>query len=154
MTVRTLVLLMLAAFVAEAQKVIPIYSGKAPGSERWTWTEAEMYSPMWQTRVVYNVSVPTLTAYLPPPRNANGTAVIVCPGGAFHALSIDSEGIDVAKWLNAKGVAAFVLKYRLVKSETDDPVKEVSAKMASGKKFDEDVAALIPLAIADGLQAM
>lgn len=154
MTLRTLVLLMLVAFVAEAQKVIPIYSGKAPGSERWTWSEAEMYSPMWQTRVVYNVSLPTLTAYLPPARNANGTAVIVCPGGAFHALSIDSEGIDVAKWLNAKGVAAFVLKYRLVKSETDDPVKEVSAKMASGKKFDEDVAALIPLAIADGLQAM
>lgn len=138
----------------EAQKVIPLYDGKAPGSESWTWQEAEMYSDIWQTRIVYNVAEPTLTAYLPPPATANGTAVVVLPGGGFHALSIDSEGIDVAKWLNSKGVAAFVLKYRLVKSETSDPVQELSAKMADTKKFDEDNLKLIPLAIADALQAV
>ncbi len=154
MRIRILVLLMLCISTAQAQKVIPLYSGKAPGSENWDWQEAEMFSNMWQTRVVYNVSTPTLTAYLPAPRNVNGTAVIVCPGGAFHALSIDSEGIDVAKWLASKGVSAFVLKYRLVKSETDDPVKEVSAKMANGKKFEEDNAALMPLIIQDGMEAV
>jgi acetyl esterase/lipase/lysophospholipase L1-like esterase len=103
---------------------------------------------------VYNVAVPTLTAFLPPAATANGTAVIICPGGAFHALSINSEGNEVAKWLTKKGVAAFVLRYRLVKSETSDPVAEVSAKMANGTKFREDNDRLIPLAIADGLQAI
>lgn len=154
MKVRMLVALLLFISIAEAQEVIPLYSGKVPGSEKWNWQEAQMYSDLWQTRVVYNVATPTLTAYLPPAATANGTAVVICPGGAFHALSIDSEGIDVAKWLNSKGIAAFVLAYRLVKSETTDPVKEVSAKMAQGKKFDDDNAAVIPLAIADGIEAI
>ncbi|MEX2235464.1 MAG: GDSL-type esterase/lipase family protein [Cyclobacteriaceae bacterium] len=147
-------LLLLCLSTAQAQQVIPLYSGKAPGSEKWDWQEAEMYSDDWQTRVVYNVSTPTLTAYLPPAATANGTAVVICPGGAFHALSIDTEGIDVAKWLSSKGVATFVLKYRLVKSETPDPVKEVSLKMADGKKFGEATSQLIPMAVADGLEAI
>lgn len=147
--------MLLITCIAEAQEVIPLYPrDKVPGSEGWNWQEAEMYSDRWQTRVVYNVAAPTLTAYLPPPATANGTAIIVCPGGAFHALSIDSEGIEVAKWLNKKGVAAFVLKYRLVKSETTDPVKELSEKMANGNRFDEDNERLIPLAINDGLEAV
>jgi len=154
MKINIVALLVLCITVSEAQKVIPLYSGKVPGSENWDWEEAEMYSDLWQTQVVYNVSMPTLTAYLPPAHNASGTAVVICPGGAFHALSINSEGIDVAKWLNSKGVAAFVLKYRLVKSETEDPVKELSAKMAEGKRFNEDNAVLIPLAIEDGLEAI
>src|SRR5688572_5949498 len=124
MRISIIALLILWVSIAQAQQVIPLYSGKAPGSEKWDWQEAEMYSDDWQTRVVYNVSAPTLTAYLPPAATATGTAVVVCPGGAFHALSIDAEGIDVAKWLSSKGVAAFVLRYRLVKSETPDPVKE------------------------------
>lgn len=139
---------------AQAQEVIPLWNGSAPGSEKWNWKEAEMYSDQWQTRIVYNVAKPTLTVYLPPPALSNGTAIVICPGGAFHALSIDSEGIDVAKWLNKKGVTAFVLKYRLVRSHTDDPVRELSEKMAEGKKFDEDNAALIPLAVQDGLEAI
>ena len=147
-------LLLFSFTCASAQTVIPLYSGKAPGSEKWDWQEAEMYSDLWQTRVVYNVSSPTLTAYLPPPAAANGTAVIICPGGGFHALSIDSEGIEVAQWLSSKGVAAFVLRYRLVKSETKDPVKELSEKMADSRKFDDDNARLIPLVISDGLEAV
>lgn len=158
MKIRIIALLLLWISAANAQKIIPqtisLYDEKAPGSEEWDWKEAEIYSDVWRTRVVYNVASPTLTAYLPPAHLANGTAVVVCPGGGFHALSIDSEGIEVAKWLNTKGVAAFVLKYRLVKSETEDPVKELSAKMADRKKFDDDNARLIPLAIADGLEAI
>lgn len=153
MKIRLVVLFLLAASCLNAQQVIKLYPGKAPGSEKWNWSEAEMYSDLWQTRVVYNVSSPTLTAYLPPARNANGTAVVICPGGAFQALSIDSEGIEVAKWLNSKGVAAFVLKYRLMKTEVD-PVKEVSEKMADRKRFNEEYSRLIPLAIADGQEAV
>ena len=85
---------------------------KRPGTENWTWSEQESVNNAFKTRTIYNVSQPTITAYLPKPELATGTAVIVAPGGAFHILSIDSEGIEVAKWLNSKGVAAFVLKYR------------------------------------------
>lgn len=64
-------------------------------------------------RVVHNVTVPTLTPFLPPKGLGNGTAIIVAPGGGFMFLSIDSEGYEVAKWLASKGIAAFVLKYRV-----------------------------------------
>jgi acetyl esterase/lipase len=56
---------------------------------------------------------PTLTAYLPPAGKANGTAVVVCPGGGYGGLALGHEGRDIAQWLNDRGVAAFVLKYRL-----------------------------------------
>lgn len=147
-------LLVLISQSVLAQKVIPLYEGKAPGSENWTWEEAESSKNFFNTRVVYNVSKPTITAYLPSPSTANGTAVIVAPGGAFHTLSIDSEGIDVAKWLNAHGIAAFVLKYRLTRSLTDDPVKELLNKMGNFKKLDEANAPVVPLAMQDGLTAM
>jgi acetyl esterase/lipase len=55
-----------------------------------------------------------LTAFLPEKSKVNGTAVVVCPGGGFFFLSWESEGTEVAEWLRARGVAAFVLKYRLM----------------------------------------
>jgi predicted peptidase len=135
------------------QKIIQLYDGAVPGSESWTWTEAESDSNAWQTKVVYNVSKPTLTVFQPKEGKANGTAVIIAPGGAFHALSINSEGFDVAKWLVEKGFTCFVLKYRVAHSSTNDPVKEVMAKWGK-KEFDEANAAIIPLAIADGRKAI
>lgn len=62
---------------------------------------------------------PTLTVYLPPPAKATGTGVIIAPGGAFVALAIDLEGHDVARWLQEKGVAAFVLKYRIMEKRQE-----------------------------------
>ena len=135
------------------QQVIQLYGGSPPGSESWTWSEAENDSNLWQTRVVYNVSKPTMTVFKPAEGKANGTAVVIVPGGAFHALSIDSEGNEAAKWLAEKGVTCFVLKYRLARSFTTDPVKEVTAKMGN-KEFEEALAAVIPLAIADGREAI
>ncbi len=146
-------LLIFAANVVAQQKVIQLYGGSPPGSESWTWSEAENDSNLWQTKVVYNVSKPTLTVFQPQEGKANGTAVVIAPGGAFHALSINSEGYDVAKWLVEKGVTCFVLKYRLARSFTTDPVKEVTAKWGK-KEFEEANAAVIPLAIADGREAI
>lgn len=145
---------LLSVTTGNAQKVISLYPGKAPGSESWTWQEKESSKNMFNTAVVYNVSSPTLTAYLPDPATANGTAVVIAPGGAFHTLSINSEGVDVAKWLNAKGVTAFVLKYRLVHSLTDDPVAELMGKMRDFKKLDEENDSVVSLAVADGLKAL
>jgi acetyl esterase/lipase len=152
---RTLLSILLTVgfiFNANAQKVIFLYEGKAKGSENWTWEEAVSEKNIFNTKVVYNVSSPTITAYLP--EKPNGTSIIVAPGGAFHTLSIDNEGIDVAKWLNAKGVTAFVLKYRVVHSLTDDPVKELMPKMANFKALDEENATVVPLATQDGLTAV
>jgi len=131
------------------QKVLQLYNGAAPGSESWTWNEAENDNNAWQTKVVYNVSHPTLTVFEPDSMASTGTAVIICPGGAFHALSINSVGVDVANWLVKKGVTCFVLKYRLAHSVTSDPVKEVMGKWGK-KEFDDENTAVITLAIADG----
>lgn len=149
-----LFVLLLLSTTVNAQQVIQLYSGKPPGSENWNWQEGDNNKNMFNTRVVYNVVQPTLTAYLPDAALANGTAVIIAPGGAFHTLSIESEGIDVAKWLNAKGVAAFVLKYRVVHSVTDDPVAELMKKMGDFKKLDEENDSVVTMAIADGLKAI
>ena len=149
----SLFLLFALSSVAQAQKVIRLYPGAAPGSENWTQQEKEYFSQVFNTQVVTNVTQPTLTAYLPAPESAGGTAVIICPGGGFHALSINSEGVDVAKWLAARGVAAFVLKYRLVQTG-EDGTKELMGKITDRKKLDQDNAAVVPLAVADGLAAV
>lgn len=147
-------LLLLSAFGVQAQqKVIPLYPGAAPGSENWTWNEGESDNNAFNTKVVYNVTHPSLSVFLPDSSITTGTAVVICPGGGFHTLSINSEGYDVAKWLNKQGVACFVLKYRLAHSLTNDPVKELVAKM-SQKDFPKQVAPVIPLAIADARAAL
>jgi acetyl esterase/lipase len=146
-------LLFLSAAAARAQKVVRLYPGAAPGSENWTQQEKEYFSIAWNTQVVTNVTQPTLTVYSPELANAAGTAVIICPGGAFHALSIGSEGVEVAKWLATRGVTAFVLRYRLVPTG-EDATKELAAKMADRKKLEEDMSAVVPLAVADGLAAV
>jgi acetyl esterase/lipase len=67
---------------------------------------------------ISGVTIPTITAYLPDPKIANGTAVLICPGGGYTFLVINKEGRDVALELNKKGIAAFVLKYRLPSKQT------------------------------------
>jgi len=62
---------------------------------------------------ISNVSVPTLTAYLPPAGKATGAAVMICPGGGYYILASGHEGEDIARWFNDMGITAFVLKYRL-----------------------------------------
>ncbi len=138
---------------AHAQEVVELYSGKIPGSEDWTHQEKEYFSPIFRTEVVTNVARPTLTVILPEASKATGTAVIIAPGGGFHALSINSEGNDVAKWLAQRGVAGFVLKYRLVPTG-EDGVKEMMEKNREEGRVMKDMAKVAPLAGADGLVAM
>jgi acetyl esterase/lipase len=132
--------------------VIPLWPDCAPGSEGSTQQECESIWPP-SLKVVRNVARPTLTAYFPDPSIANGTAMIVCPGGAFHFLSIDMEGTDVARWLSARGVTAFVLKYRLIRTG-DEFAAQVRENMANRDKMAELTQAVRPLAIADGRRAV
>jgi acetyl esterase/lipase len=106
----------LLACGARAQ-TIDIWPGVAPGSENWLQQERVVKVSSGNT--VYNVVTPTLTVYLPDPSTATGTGVIVAPGGAFRFLSIDMEGHDVARWLAARGIAGFVLKYRVMETPAD-----------------------------------
>src|ERR1700722_8414183 len=77
---------------------IPLYPGVAPGSEGAT--QKEQWESLTKDRVVRNVTQPTLTPILPAKGKANGTAVIVAPGGGFMVLSMDKEGYEVGHWLD------------------------------------------------------
>lgn len=82
---------------------------------------------------ISKVQIPQIEVFLPNKRSATGQAVIICPGGGYARLSYDWEGTDFAKLLNAHGIAAFVLKYRLPDSLTSthpDQVPLLDAKQA------------------------
>ncbi len=64
-----------------------------------------------------NVSSPTIEVYRPAAERRNGTAVLVCPGGAYHILALDLEGTEVCEWLNSLGVTGVLLKYRVPRRE-------------------------------------
>jgi acetyl esterase/lipase len=92
----------------------------------------ESWFRQWGEPMVRNVSTATLTPFLPDAAKANGTAVIVAPGGGFRWLSINNEGWKIAKALNERGVAAFVLKYRLQPTPpTLEGLKESMNSMSS-----------------------
>jgi acetyl esterase/lipase len=137
--------LLAAAALAAEPRIIPIWPGPPPGTEGWTQQEHETVGPKDTFRRVSNVTRPTLTVHLPT-SGANGTAMIVCPGGGFRHLAIDHEGHDVARWLNSLGVAAFVLKYRLM--PTGNGVEKTSASLVERRK------AMMPIGAADGQQAV
>jgi acetyl esterase/lipase len=147
-------------------KEIPIWPGVAPGSESWNQKEVG-YLDAAKKKMVRNVVQPTLTAYLPERAKANGTAVIICPGGGFRFLSWQSEGTEVAEWLRDHGVAAFVLKYRLMdtgatEAEFQKSVAELFRSITertSGKEPANPVQSIermkiVSLAAADGRQAV
>lgn len=134
-----------------AQEIIEVPHEKAEDVE-WEGEEKAYFSDIWQNDVVTNVSVPTMEVFRP--ENPNGTSVVVAPGGGLYALSITSEGTDVAKWLNTKGITAFVLKYRLVPTG-EDGVKEISDDGAADPmRVLERVKPVMPYSIADGLSAI
>lgn len=114
---------------------IPLYGDKTTGT-----ASTEVWSRMGSTAMgVRNVTRPTLTPVLPDPAKATGAAVIVAPGGAFMMLAMEHEGWQVARALADRGIAAFVLKYRLIPTPRDEAeagrfvgmtmMKEVAAPM-------------------------
>jgi dienelactone hydrolase len=110
-------------------------------------------------RIITDVVDPTLTIYLPDPAKANGAAVIIAPGGAMRLLGVEPYERSTARWLNQRGVAAFVLHYRTLPSS-----HQLAGKMAEMRDFphakanpfpdDRVMSATIAAAIADGQQAV
>lgn len=102
----------LSITAAHAQERFPLWQGGVPGFEARASIPEE--SKDYWTRHVNN---PSVTAYLPDPATANGTAVVIVPGGGHAMLVTTTEGEAVAQWLKQRGVAAFVLRYRLFREE-------------------------------------
>lgn len=99
----------------EAQSVdsLPLYTGKIPYNLTGIKLTENSYINENGHYLVTNVSEPELYVYLPAPDKATGASVIICPGGGYWVLAIRHEGHDFAKWFQERGIAAFVLKYRL-----------------------------------------
>ena len=156
MTKRNLLSLFLFAFllagnqVVAQEEIIKLYDGPAPGSENWDWQEAYIE----QMHMAYNIVSPTLTVYPAAQESATGTAVIICPGGGFHFLSMVDEGHKVAEWLQAKGITAFVLKYRTEHCLTDKPMQEFIQKKPNTPEFNKAMEPIVAMAIADGKAAV
>ncbi|MBS1750313.1 MAG: alpha/beta hydrolase [Bacteroidetes bacterium] len=96
-----------------SQQVMPLYSKTIPGSVP---ASNEEYIDSVRG-LAFRVFTPSVSIYLPPKEKANGAAVIICPGGGYGVLVIEKEGHEIARYFAEKGVAAFVLKYRLPDSK-------------------------------------
>jgi len=131
---------------AHAGTTLNIWPEAAPGSEHWTWHEQVFHDVKSRGRdlgtVYEDVVTPTLTLYLPAKDKATGAGVIVAPGGGCMALAM-KPAEDTARWLAQKGIAAFVLKYRLQRKLKPGPLPA---------NLNEDVACR--WGIADGVQAL
>jgi acetyl esterase/lipase len=102
----------------EANAIRLTGKGENPNPESWLRMRNTDAAPWWVgptgPLVVRNVSQATLTPFIPISANATGAAVILAPGGGTLVLGMESQGYQIARWLNERGIAAFVLKYRLV----------------------------------------
>ncbi|HEY6923935.1 MAG TPA: glycoside hydrolase family 3 N-terminal domain-containing protein, partial [Steroidobacteraceae bacterium] len=134
---------------------IPLYPDSQAASD------AEIHEMMGGEPRIRNVTRPTLTVFLPEPAKATGAAAIVAPGGGFMMLSVESEGVQVAHWLNEHGVAAFVLKYRLNPTPADPAAFEVALQklMAAAAETSNTRGEIVKTegareAMADGLEAV
>jgi acetyl esterase/lipase len=122
---------MLISACAGAQNVFPLYPAGVPNSKP---------SPETETKTVTNgsirygkISQPTLEVWLPPAGKANGTAIVICPGGGYSIVSYTNEGTNIAEAFNKIGVTAFILKYRMpsdsyIQNKTIAPLQD--AQMA------------------------
>src|ERR1700677_637890 len=95
--------------------VIDVWPGKAPGDVGIKGQETSPIHPsplVGPTKLITNVTRPTLTIYPPPGDKNTGTAMIICPGGGYWDLYWELEGEEVAAWLNSRGMTGIILKYR------------------------------------------
>jgi acetyl esterase/lipase len=127
-------LVLLVGVTTGVAQTVNVWPGVAPGSERWTQQERVIENTPVGT-VILNVVTSTLTAYLPAKTQATGTSVIIAPGGAFVAIAISLEGDTVVRWLQHKGIAAFVLKYRVVEKTTEGIPRPSFAALVYGAPF-------------------
>jgi len=104
-------------FSLKAQNfVLPLWENEIPNAQKTNEEEISVETDIVRISKVQN---PTIEVYLPSKKTATGQAVVICPGGGYAILAYDWEGSDVARWLNSKGIAGIVLKYRLPNSKSN-----------------------------------
>jgi acetyl esterase/lipase len=121
---------------AAAEAVVALWPGEPPEpSPGGAGPEQSFRQPAAGGRVttmLRNVVTPTLTVFRPDAAKANGVGVIVCPGGGWRILAWEHEGVDLARWLTARGYTAFLLKYRLRPTLPDpDEYAKASAELSA-----------------------
>lgn len=110
------------ARAADAPLVVNVWPGKPAGDVGIAHEESIRSSTPGtppNTQISF-VSKPTITVMRPPKDRDNGAAVLICPGGGYHDLAWQKEGLEVAEWLNSLGVTGIVLKYRVPHRPGDD----------------------------------
>jgi acetyl esterase/lipase len=112
-----LTLLTVCVSAAADPQVVLLWPNGAPGSEGKTASEAVRVTQPQGEHVVTSVHKPSITLYLPPKDKATGAAVVIAPGGGHSSLWMDHEGYNIATYLSERGVAGFVLKYRLAREK-------------------------------------
>jgi len=136
-------IIILFSMIAFAQHEMPLYPGPIPNSIAGPNEESSEINSD-SVLIVSKISIPTLTAFIPPAGKSNGTAVIICPGGGYGIVAAGHEGADVARRFNEMGVAAFVLKYRIPTDQImpdkeigplQDAQQAISVVRANAKKW-------------------
>lgn len=121
-----------AALAADPTLVVPLWPDKPPDETNSIGPERVHYSPKLDhtqvevtepTRLITDVSIPSISIYRPPKSNDTRTAVLICPGGGYWNLYWQLEGEEIASWLNSNGMTGIILKYR-VPRHADEPKNE------------------------------
>lgn len=108
--------------IASEPLVLDVWPGKTPGDVGINGEEKSRIHPsplVGPTKLITNVTKPTLTVYQPPKDKNTGTAMVICPGGGYWDLYWELEGEEVAAWLNSQGMTGIILKYRVPRRPGD-----------------------------------
>lgn len=117
-----IIFLMTTTAFAQSSFELPLWPDGAPNTNGLSGKEQVVA----KNRIA-NVTVPTLTVYLP--EKGNGMAVIMCPGGGYKRLAMDHEGFDMAPWFNERGIACAILKYRMPNGHSEVPLSDAEQAM-------------------------
>lgn len=128
-----LTLFLLFPFLMNAQNEIDLWTENPPNSNDIRGREGSL-----EGERVFNVKDSKLYVYMPEKENANGTAIVICPGGAYRFLAMDHEGHTFAKWLAEQGIVSVVLKYRLPNQHSDVPLSDAEEAMRVVRKHQKD----------------
>ena len=110
-----LLTLLCSSLTLAQDTILSLWDGDIPNSVVSDEKEVRLRDDILR---ISKVQQPTIEVYLPAKANATGKAVLIFPGGGYHILAYDWEGTDVAKFLNSKGIAGLVVKYRLPTSKS------------------------------------
>jgi len=114
--------LLARAGLAASPLVVDLWPGKVPGDVGINSEESSRIHPsplVGPTKLITNVSKPTLTIYQAAKEKNTGTAMLICPGGGYWDLYWELEGEEVAAWLNSVGITGIILKYRVPRRPGD-----------------------------------